>query len=134
MDSSMLLLDHGAAHDPVNSKKRTALHHAVERPDGNFALALLEYAGRDPDRGRFARFVNAKDEDGETVWAWGEGEGHAEVGAEVEGLWSCGGRLSGDEVMIPFFGLDILDWQPSSDLHVVYTSLSLSLSFASFLQ
>ena len=69
MDSAMLLLDHGAAYDPVDSKKGTALHHVVERPDGNLALALLEYAGRDPDRGRFARFVNAKDEDGETVWA-----------------------------------------------------------------
>lgn len=62
------LLDFGPAYDLVDSGKRTALHHAVERWDVDFALALLEYAGRDPDRERFRRFMDARDENGETVW------------------------------------------------------------------
>ena len=44
------------------------MHHAVERSDGPLGMALLEYAGRDEDGARFRRFVNARDEDGVSVW------------------------------------------------------------------
>ena len=62
------LLLYNPAYDPVDSKKRTAMHHAVERSDGPLGMALLEFASRDEDRERFGRFVNARDEKGETVW------------------------------------------------------------------
>ena len=65
---AMYMLMYDPAYDPIDSGKRTALHHAVGRCDVDFALALLEYAARDKDRERFRRFVNAEDEEGNTVW------------------------------------------------------------------
>ncbi|KAM0800359.1 ankyrin repeat-containing domain protein [Usnea florida] len=65
---AMLLLEYGPAYDAIDSGKRTALHHAVGRWDEEFAIKLLEYAGRDGDKERFRRFVNAGDESGDTAW------------------------------------------------------------------
>ena len=62
-----LLLYH-PAFDVVDSKKRTAMHHAVERSDGPLGMVLLEHASRDTDKECFKKFVNARDEKGETVW------------------------------------------------------------------
>lgn len=65
---AVYLLEHGPAYDLADAGKRTPLHHAVERWDEDLALALLQHAARDPDRERFRRFVNARDENGKTVW------------------------------------------------------------------
>lgn len=67
-DLAKLLLRYHPAYDLTDSKRRTAMHHAVERSDGPLGMALLEYAGRDDDRARFRRFVNARDENGVSVW------------------------------------------------------------------
>ena len=62
-----LILYH-PAYDAVDGKKRTAMHHAAERSDGPLGMVLLEYASGDADKERFRKFVNARDEKGETVW------------------------------------------------------------------
>ena len=63
------ILGYGPAYDPVDSGKRTAMHHAVEGWDVDFAIALFKYAEGDADRERFRHFINAKEENGNTVWA-----------------------------------------------------------------
>ena len=70
MDTVKRLLLYNPAYDLVDSKKRTTMHHAVERSDGPLGMVLLDFAEKDKnrDRGRFVRFVNARDEKGESVW------------------------------------------------------------------
>ena len=68
-DVAKYLLQYGPAYDVTDRGKRTALHHAVGRWDVDFAIALLDYAAKDTDRERFRRFVNAKEENGDTAWA-----------------------------------------------------------------
>ena len=62
------LLSYHPIYDAVDGKKRTVMHHAVERSDGPLGMVLLEYASGDADKERFKRFVNARDKKGETVW------------------------------------------------------------------
>ena len=68
MDVVKYLLLYHPAYDAVDSQKRTAMHQAVERSDGPLGMVLLDYAKKDADQERFKRFVNARDEKGETVW------------------------------------------------------------------
>ena len=67
-DMARYLLEFGPAYDPIDSGRRTALHQAVGVGDEDLALSLLEYAAKDPDRERFRRFVNAVEENNDTVW------------------------------------------------------------------
>lgn len=91
------MLAYGPAYDPIDSGKRNALHHAVGRQDVDFALALLEYAGKDRDQDpeRFRRFVNSRDENGETAWAGAKRRGLQRL---LQGLRQSG-VVEGTEVM-----------------------------------
>ena len=63
-----LILEYKTLYDSLDSGKQTPLHHAVAKGNTELAKLLLEYAGRDEDRGRFKRFVNAKNNQNETAW------------------------------------------------------------------
>lgn len=67
-DVAKLILEYKPAYDSLDSAKRTSLQHAVVNGNEELARALLEYAAKDGDKERFRRFVNARYEDGETVW------------------------------------------------------------------
>ena len=85
-DVAKYILQYGPAYDLIDSGKRTALHQALGRWDEDLGLALLEYARKDPDRERFRRFVNAKEERGDTVWAGANRRGFHRL---VERLKAC---------------------------------------------
>ena len=63
-----LILKHKPAYYTLDSGKRTPLHHTVATGNTEVSKLLLEYAGRDPDRERFRRFVNAVEEFNKNVW------------------------------------------------------------------
>ena len=65
-----LILEYQPAYDSLDSSKRHPLHHAVARENEDLARALLEYAAKDGDKQRFKNFLNARDQDGETVWKY----------------------------------------------------------------
>lgn len=73
-DVAKLILEYKPAYDSLDSAKRHPLHHAVVRGNEKLARALLEYAGKDDDKERFRKFVNARDGNGETVWTYARKE------------------------------------------------------------
>ena len=86
-DAAHILLAYGPAYGPVDGRKRTVLHYAVANRNGPLGIALLEFAARDSDKEAFRRFVNARDEAGETAW---EGANRLGLPRLVQRLKGCG--------------------------------------------
>ena len=63
-----LILKYEPAYDTLDDRQRTPLHRAVATGNTDIAKLLLELAGKDPDRERFRRFVNARDCNDDTAW------------------------------------------------------------------
>ena len=78
-DVARLILEYGPSYDPIDSGCRTALHQALGTENEELALAIVDYASRDGDKGRFRRFVEARDENGDSALPEAERRGFERV-------------------------------------------------------